>query len=123
MKFTISGLPRSTIPIPNEYVTDVVFGSDSPFTKLVLDLTMRGVVVLIALLSSSVVKAFFPGRAPGFRYPLPWPLGASLAEKVLKNPKWPPTWPYSEADFARMASGLPRKIGFSSKEPSSHALF
>lgn len=26
----------------------------------------------------------------------------SIAEKVLMNPKWPPEWPYSDIDFARM---------------------
>ena len=25
-----------------------------------------------------------------------------VAEKVLQNPKWPPTWPYSDLDFSRM---------------------
>jgi Methyltransferase domain len=25
-----------------------------------------------------------------------------VAEKVLRNPKWPPEWPYSDIDFARM---------------------
>lgn len=25
-----------------------------------------------------------------------------MAEKVLSAPKWPPEWPYSEEDFARM---------------------
>jgi SAM-dependent methyltransferase len=25
-----------------------------------------------------------------------------IAEKVLQNPKWPPKWPYSDSDFARM---------------------
>lgn len=28
--------------------------------------------------------------------------GESLAEKVLKSPKWPEEWPYSEQDFQRM---------------------
>jgi hypothetical protein len=42
-----------------------------------------------------------PSRAPGFRYPLVWPLN-SMAEKVLEAPKWPPEWPYSENDFSRM---------------------
>jgi len=27
---------------------------------------------------------------------------ASMAEKVLMNPKWPPAWPYSDVDFERM---------------------
>jgi ubiquinone/menaquinone biosynthesis C-methylase UbiE len=27
---------------------------------------------------------------------------ASMIEKVLENPKWPPAWPYSEEDFKRM---------------------
>ena len=26
----------------------------------------------------------------------------SMAEKVLLNPKWPPEWPYTEKDLARM---------------------
>jgi hypothetical protein len=26
----------------------------------------------------------------------------SLVEKVLENPKWPPSWPYSDKDFQRM---------------------
>jgi hypothetical protein len=27
---------------------------------------------------------------------------SSLAEKVLLNPKWPPEWPYTATDLARM---------------------
>ena len=60
-------------------------------------------LALTALLPS-VANAFFPGRVAGFRYPVPWPLGASMAEQVLKQPKWPPEWPYTDADFSRMVS-------------------
>ena len=56
-------------------------------------------------------SSFFaiPSRVPGFRYPfqalLAWGDaggGKSMAEKVLTNPKWPESWPYSKQDFARM---------------------
>lgn len=48
------------------------------------------------------VTAFLPSRVPGFRLPLGFSL-KSVAEKVLKNPKWPETWPYNDAvDFAVM---------------------
>lgn len=40
-----------------------------------------------------------PSKAPGYRMPIA--LFGSLAEKVLENPKFPPEWPYSPADFAR----------------------
>lgn len=60
---------------------------------------------LFVLISISSVVSFafvpIPSRAPGFRYPLAWPL-QSMAEKVLEAPKWPPEWPYSEEDFKRM---------------------
>ena len=60
-------------------------------------------VVLCTLISTlQVGTAFLQSRITGFRYPMPWPLGSSMAEKVLENPKWPPEWPYSEADFRRM---------------------
>ena len=45
--------------------------------------------------------AFLPGRAPGFRFPLTFST-TSMAEKVLTNPKWPESWPYSKEDFMRM---------------------
>lgn len=45
--------------------------------------------------------AFMPGRVPGFRFPLAFSM-SSMAEKVLTNPKWPETWPYTEDDFKRM---------------------
>mmetsp|Transcript_43436 Transcript_43436/g.104951 ORF Transcript_43436/g.104951 Transcript_43436/m.104951 type:complete len:264 (-) Transcript_43436:45-836(-) len=58
------------------------------------------------LLVSQVASGFtlqlpIPSRAPGFRFPLTWPL-QSMAEKVLEAPKWPDEWPYSEKDFVRM---------------------
>jgi len=45
--------------------------------------------------------AFMPGRVPGFRFPVAFST-KSMAEKVLTNPKWPPSWPYTEEDFKRM---------------------
>ncbi|KAL7566107.1 hypothetical protein ACA910_003881 [Epithemia clementina (nom. ined.)] len=46
-----------------------------------------------------------PGRVPGFRLPFSALLAngkKSLVEKVLANPKWPESWPYSKDDFSRM---------------------
>lgn len=40
-----------------------------------------------------------PSKIPGYRLPIT--LFGSMAEKVLDNPKWPPEWPYSPADFSR----------------------
>lgn len=58
---------------------------------------------LLSLISTmQVTTAFIHSRVAGFRYPVPFPLGSSMAEKVLENPKWPPEWPYSDADFKRM---------------------
>jgi len=51
--------------------------------------------------AASAASAFFPGRAPGFRFPIAFS-ASSMAEKVLESPKWPDTWPYTEQDFARM---------------------
>lgn len=45
--------------------------------------------------------AFFPGRVPGFRYPVAFSM-SSMVEKVLEKPQWPAEWPYSEQDFMRM---------------------
>jgi hypothetical protein len=42
-----------------------------------------------------------PSRIPGFRLPIAMSM-SSMAEKVLATPKWPPEWPYSAKDFARM---------------------
>ena len=47
------------------------------------------------------VSAFLPSRIRGFRYPMPWPLGSSMAEKVLENPKFPPEWCFTDEDFKR----------------------
>jgi hypothetical protein len=62
-------------------------------------------VVIQALAVFSCVQSsigFMPSlRVKGFRYPMPWPMGATLAEKVLENPQWPAEWPYSEEDFYR----------------------
>jgi hypothetical protein len=58
---------------------------------------------LSAILSGQAFAFAFlpvPSRAPGFRYPITWPLN-SMAEKVLENAKFPPAWPYTEIDFAR----------------------
>ena len=47
-------------------------------------------------------SAFLPSRVPGFRMPFALSL-KSIAEKVLEAPKWPPAWPYNDAeDFAVM---------------------
>jgi SAM-dependent methyltransferase len=45
-------------------------------------------------------SAFLPGRALGFRSPLASSM-SSVADKVLENPKWPESWPYSQEDFKR----------------------
>ena len=63
-------------------------------------------MVTAALLSRNGLSSAFtflpiPSRVPGFRYPLSMSSNA-MAEKVLQAPKWPPEWPYSESDFARM---------------------
>lgn len=59
---------------------------------------------VLCVLSIDAGAAFpflpFPSRVPGYRMPLA--LGSSMAEKVLKNPKFPPEWPYSDQDFARI---------------------
>jgi hypothetical protein len=69
---------------------------------------MMKVVILALVVVSCCVQSsigFMPSlRVKGFRYPMPWPMGATtstLAEKVLENPKWPEEWPYSEEDFYR----------------------
>ena len=76
--------------------------------------TSRGSSLLLAVCavvsnnrqsSSSVmfVSAFQPfwTKVPGFRYPLAVSM-SSMVSKVLQNPKWPDTWPYTEQDFKRM---------------------
>lgn len=59
---------------------------------------------LLSLFFASQVNGFaflpLPSRAPGFRYPIVWPLN-SMVEKVLEAPKWPAEWPYSAQDFVR----------------------
>jgi len=58
--------------------------------------------VLSLFYSVTFASGFLPSlRVKGFHYPLRWPLGGSVAEKVLENPKWPTEWPYSEDDFYR----------------------
>jgi hypothetical protein len=63
---------------------------------------LKSALLSASLVSSASAFAFlpFPTRAPGFRYPIAWPL-SSMAERVLETPKWPPAWPYSEVDFKR----------------------
>ena len=56
---------------------------------------------LAYMFMTRAAMAFLPGRAPGFRFPLAFST-ASMAEKVLTNPKWPESWPYSKEDFMRM---------------------
>jgi SAM-dependent methyltransferase len=51
--------------------------------------------------TASAFMPFMPSRVPGFRYPLGFSM-SSMAEKVLKEPKFPDSWPYTDADFARM---------------------
>lgn len=60
-------------------------------------------VILSAVLAGQVAAfAFLPtSRAPGFRNPSAWRLN-SIAERVLEAPKFPPEWPYTANDFARM---------------------
>ena len=56
----------------------------------------------LSLAAAGASAAFFqPSRTPGFRFPIAFST-KSMAEKVLQNPKWPDTWPYTEQDFARM---------------------
>ena len=66
---------------------------------------LRLVVVANLLDQNALCRAFaflpLPSRVPGFRYPLGLS-ASSMAEKVLQTPKWPPEWPYSDVDFARM---------------------
>jgi len=61
------------------------------------------VVIAVMWLQSALAFTLRPGAARGFRTSLQQ-LGAtkSMAEKVLENPKWPPEWPYTPQDFARM---------------------
>jgi SAM-dependent methyltransferase len=50
--------------------------------------------------SNHAVLAFAP-TVNRIRTPLALSM-SSMVSKVLQNPKWPPTWPYSEQDFKRM---------------------
>jgi len=63
---------------------------------------MRGAILQLAASASLVARAsgFMPSRVPGFRYPIAFSM-SSMADKVLENPKWPPSWPYSDEDFQR----------------------
>ena len=77
-------------------------------------------------LSSAFAFLPFPSRVPGFRYPLQLS-PSSMAEKVLEAPKWPPEWPYSEVDFARMDESddtifydSPRLVSSDNIKASSH---
>ena len=56
---------------------------------------------LFVILYMQTTRAFLPSRVPGFRFPLAFSL-SSMAEKVLVNPQWPASWPYTEEDFKRM---------------------
>jgi SAM-dependent methyltransferase len=65
---------------------------------------MRGAILQSAALVSLATRAsaFFPGsgRVQGFRYPMAFSM-SSMADKVLANPQWPESWPYSVEDFKR----------------------
>lgn len=63
--------------------------------------SMLRAVTSVSLVAGSA-SAFFPSSVPGFRYPLLSFSMSSMAQKVLEQPKWPDTWPYTVADFARM---------------------
>ena len=58
-------------------------------------------------MTATSVSAFYvpslllPSKVPGFRYPCAVAM-SSMVSKVLQNPKWPDTWPYTEQDFQRM---------------------
>jgi len=74
------------------------------FSNLLHSTMMRQGLLRITTTSLSLATfatAFMPGRVPGFRFPVAFST-KSMAEKVLENPKWPDSWPYSEQDFARM---------------------
>lgn len=60
-------------------------------------------LALAYMMFARATTAFMPGRRalPGFRFPLAFST-KSMAEKVLTNPKWPETWPYTKEDFMRM---------------------
>lgn len=60
---------------------------------------MMRLAVPLASFASAV--AFMPGRVPGFRIPLAFSM-SSMVEKVLENPQWPESWPFSSQDFARV---------------------
>jgi ubiquinone/menaquinone biosynthesis C-methylase UbiE len=60
---------------------------------------MTKCVASVSLLTGSTF-AFFPGRVPGFRFPISFSM-STMAEKVLQNPAWPEAWPYTEEDFKR----------------------
>lgn len=51
--------------------------------------------------SHYAVLAFVPTANRIIRSPSALAM-SSLVSKVLQNPKWPPTWPYTEQDFKRM---------------------
>mmetsp|Transcript_29814 Transcript_29814/g.63839 ORF Transcript_29814/g.63839 Transcript_29814/m.63839 type:complete len:263 (+) Transcript_29814:13-801(+) len=58
--------------------------------------------VLCLAVQQTVALAFYlpvPSAVPGYRMPIT--LFGSMAEKVLENPKFPPEWPFSPADFSR----------------------
>jgi SAM-dependent methyltransferase len=64
---------------------------------------MRGAILQLAASVSLATRAsaFLPSRVPaGFRNPLAFSM-SSMADKVLENPKWPGSWPYSDEDFMR----------------------
>lgn len=70
---------------------------------------IRTVTLLGAVTSwlQPAVSAFTlrPGVARGFRSTSLQSSTKSMAEKVLEDPKWPPEWPYTPEDFARMVRG------------------
>lgn len=44
-------------------------------------------------------NAFFLSKVPGFPR---FSFMSTTADRVLENPQWPPTWPYSPDDFTRL---------------------
>jgi Methyltransferase domain len=55
--------------------------------------------------SNVLVEAFLPffgsSKVPGYQYQFGLSMN-TMVPKVLQNPKWPDTWPYTEQDFQRM---------------------
>lgn len=58
------------------------------------------VTFVLTLTSLQTASAFAPGAARR-TFRSAQPLAASMFERVLENPKFPPAWPFSDEDFKR----------------------